>query len=109
MRSSVGQSSKEGGDSKIPMTVQQFTLYNSCMKPITINVSLPVYQQYKIFAKKRGRKVSELIREAMDQYLRDRIENRPSLKDLTPLPLTPLSGVSLFPDDTLAEMLGEND
>lgn len=80
-------------------------LYTTCMKPITINVSSPVYQQYKSFAKKRGRTVSELIREAMERYLCDWIENRPSLQSFSPLMLEPKKGVALLGDDLLEEMI----
>ena len=76
------------------------------MKPITINVSIPVYQQYKDYAFKRGRSVAELIREAMDQFIRERVENRPSLHKFRPIGLEPLPGTNIIGEDLMDEMIG---
>ena len=38
------------------------------MKTITVNVSEPVYEEFREYAKKADRKASELIREAMELY-----------------------------------------
>lgn len=46
------------------------------MKAITVHVSEPVYREYQQFAKKTDRKTAELIREAMDLYLAQRIRQR---------------------------------
>lgn len=79
------------------------------MKPITINVSAPVYKQFQLYAKHRGRKVSELIREAMELFLRSRIENRPSIKSFQPFHLKPVKNADIFGKDLLGEMLEGDD
>ena len=75
------------------------------MNPITIHVSIPGYQQYKTYARKRGRKVAELIREAMEQFIHTRVASRPSLKKFTSLGLDPLSGSKIIGDDLMDEMI----
>jgi predicted transcriptional regulator len=81
------------------------TWYTICMKAITVNVSEPVYRDFQRFAQERDRTTSELIREAMEEYLERRIRSRPSLNDVRPASaggvLRPL-GVE---DDLLDEML----
>jgi len=42
------------------------------MKTITINVSEPVYAEFRRAARVMGRPTSELIREAMEAYRRSR-------------------------------------
>lgn len=54
------------------------------MKTITINVSEPVYEDFRAFALKMDRKASELIREAMEQYRKQHMTQRTSLRDRRP-------------------------
>jgi Ribbon-helix-helix protein, copG family len=80
--------------------------YHHCMKTITVNVSEPVYEEFKRAAKHSGRTTSELIREAMESYRRQHLAPRSDLTGFRPrslgLVLRPLSG----DDDLLDEMLG---
>lgn len=74
------------------------------MKTITINVSEPVYREFRRFAKERDRSTSQLIRDAMEEYRDRRIVSRPSLKESRPISL----GKLLRPIETsglLNEML----
>lgn len=79
--------------------------YCQCMKTITINVSEPVYEDFGRAAQALGRPTSELIREAMEGYRRDRLRPQRDLRGFRPQSLgrvlQPLSG----DDDLLAEML----
>ena len=54
------------------------------MKTITINVSEPIYEEFQQYAKRVDRKAAELIREAMEQYRRQHIQRRTSLRDRRP-------------------------
>lgn len=54
------------------------------MKTITINVSEPVYVDFKRFAKENDRTTSELIREAMDQYRDKKIQRSSSIVQSQP-------------------------
>ena len=49
------------------------------MRAITVNVSLPVYEEFQGYAKEVDRKTSELIREAMEEYRQAHISRRTSL------------------------------
>ena len=62
-------------------------MYDICMKPITFNVSEPIYALFQAEAKKRDRTTSELIRDAMETYIEERIRTKPSLEDWKPLSL----------------------
>lgn len=77
------------------------------MKTITINVSEPVYRDFQEYARRRDRKTSELIREAMEVYRQERIRPRTTLRDLRPSSV----GAVLHPlrpnDDLLQEMLDD--
>jgi hypothetical protein len=77
------------------------------MKTITVNVSEPVYEEFKRFAKHSGRTTSELIREAMESYRREHLTPRRDLAGFRPRSvgrvLRPLTG----DDDLLDEMLGD--
>lgn len=77
------------------------------MKTITVNVSEPTYQEYQAYAKKVGRKASELIREAMEEYRQTHLMRRTSLRDRRPTsvggPIEPITEV----DDLLGEMLDD--
>lgn len=57
------------------------------MKPITINVSEPVYRLFAAEAKKRDRKTSELIRDAMELYLSEKVRPSRSLDAWEPVSL----------------------
>jgi hypothetical protein len=74
------------------------------MKTITVNVSEPVYQDFRKFARKTDRKVSELIREAMEQYRQLHMQRRTTLRDRRPTsvggPISALTGE----DDLLGEI-----
>ena len=77
------------------------------MKTITINVSEPVYNEFKEHAKKTDRKTSELIREAMERYRDAQLVGKASIRNLPPLDggkvLAPLTDK----DDLLGEMLSD--
>lgn len=76
------------------------------MKTITINVSEPVYEDFRRASKTLGRPTSELIREAMETYRRERLRPRALLGSFRPRSL----GAVLVPlgrgEDILGEMLG---
>jgi len=57
------------------------------MKPITINVSVPVYRLFAAEAKKRDRKTSELIRDAMELYLTEKVHPFRALDSWKPVSL----------------------
>lgn len=75
------------------------------MKTITINVSEPVYEDFRRASRRLDRPTSELIREAMEQYRRERLSPRGDLRTFRPRSL----GRALKPlgrdDDLLSEML----
>ncbi len=54
------------------------------MKTITINVSEPVYTDFKRHAEQNDRPTSELIREAMEAYREARIRPIRSLRESRP-------------------------
>ena len=55
------------------------------MKTITINVSEPVYRTFQEYVKTQNRSTSELIREAMEFYEAERISEKTSLRNRTPV------------------------
>lgn len=65
-----------------------FYTYNTCMsyqynlKPVTLYVGAQLYEDYQIQAQKQGRKASELIRNAMQDYAEEHFKNKKSLKDI---------------------------
>ena len=77
------------------------------MKTITVNVSEPVYQDFRVFALKMDRKTSELIREAMELYRQAHMQRRTTLRDRRSTsvggPIAALTGE----DDLLGEMLDD--
>ena len=77
------------------------------MKTITVNVSEPVYEDFRQYARKTDRKASELIREAMELYRQQHMQRRTSLKDRRPAsvggPILPITAV----DDILGNMLDD--
>ncbi|MDT8320544.1 MAG: ribbon-helix-helix protein, CopG family [Xanthomonadales bacterium] len=75
------------------------------MKTITINVSEPVYAEFQAASKAAGRPTSEMIREAMEMYQRERLRPICDLTGFRPRSagrvLRPLTAA----DDLLDEML----
>jgi hypothetical protein len=59
--------------------------YSSCMKTITINVSEPVYRDFREYARQHDRTASEIIREAMEDFRTRKIHRPTSLKDIRPV------------------------
>jgi predicted transcriptional regulator len=74
------------------------------MKAITINVSEPVYREFQRYATALDRTTSELIREAMEDYLDRKLSRRTSLKDLEPVSLGRVLRDTAERGDLLAEM-----
>jgi hypothetical protein len=76
------------------------------MKTISLNVPDPTYRKFQAEARRLDRPAAELIREAMEEYARNRLVRRASLADLQPVslgsPLEPLDWSS----DFLDEMIG---
>jgi hypothetical protein len=75
------------------------------MKTITVNVSEPVYSDFREYARRQDRPTSELIREAMALYRDQRIRPAGSLRDLVPLSLGEVLHPIAADDDLLDEML----
>jgi Arc/MetJ-type ribon-helix-helix transcriptional regulator len=77
------------------------------MKTITINVSEPVYNEFREYAKKVDRNASELIREAMELYRQRHMLRQTSLIDRRPVsvggPIQPITAE----DDLMEEMLDD--
>lgn len=75
------------------------------MKTITINVSEPVYADFKRFAKDQDRTAAELVREAMEAYRQMKIRPPRSLREQEPVSvgviLKPWSGRDDLVDDLL--------
>ena len=75
------------------------------MKTITLNVSEPVYEEFRRASRSLGRPTAELIREAMETYRREHLRPRFDLSGFRPRSV----GKVLRPlgpdDDLLAEML----
>ncbi len=74
------------------------------MKAITINVSEPVYREFQRYAAALDRTTSELIREAMEDFLDQKLSRRASLKDLEPVSLGRVLRDTSTRGDLLAEM-----
>jgi hypothetical protein len=72
------------------------------MKTITINVSETVYREFQEHARVCDRTTSELIREAMELYWRERIRQRPSLRDWKPISVGAVLRPLTREDDILA-------
>jgi len=81
--------------------------YDDHMKTITINVSEPVYAEYRRAARLMGRPTSELIREAMEAYRRTHLTPREDLGQFQPVSLGRVLQPLAPGDDLLAEMLDE--
>jgi hypothetical protein len=74
------------------------------MRTITINVSEPVYEDFRRASKSLGRPTSELIREAMERYRHERLRPRHDLRDLRPRSLGRVLEPLTPEDDLLSEM-----
>lgn len=78
------------------------------MKTITVNVSEPVYEEFRAYAARTDRKASELIREAMEEYRQLHMDRQTSLRDRRPTSvggaIAPITGE----DDILGEMLKDD-
>lgn len=57
------------------------------MKPVTIYVSESVYEEYQDKAARSGTKAALLIRDAMDYYLKEKLEKQNTLSSWQPLHL----------------------
>jgi hypothetical protein len=78
------------------------------MKTITVNVSEPVYEEFQAYAKRVGRKVSELICEAMEFYRQTHLQRRTSLRDRRPPASVGAMVQQITTDDILGEMIDDS-
>jgi predicted transcriptional regulator len=78
------------------------------MKAITINVSEPVYREFQRYATALDRTTSELIREAMEDYLDQKLSRRTSMKDLEPVSLGRVLRDTTTRGDLLVEMRNDD-
>jgi predicted CopG family antitoxin len=76
------------------------------MKTITINVSEPVYEDFRRASRTQGRSTAELIREAMEGYRRQHLRPRRDLRSFRPRSLGKVLKPLTRADDLLAEMIG---
>ena len=74
------------------------------MKTITINVSEPIYREFQARARRTDRTASELIRQAMEEYLRNERGGSGSVLSFQPLDLGRVKKGWSAKDDLLAEM-----
>ena len=77
------------------------------MKTITVNVSEPIYNEFKEYAKHTDRKTSELIREAMERYYKTHLLGKTSIRDLQPLNAGKVLSPLAAKDDLLGDMLDD--
>lgn len=77
------------------------------MKTITINVSEPVYEEFRSHAKRVDRKASELIREAMETYRQMHMQRRTSLRNRHPASVGGPVKLIEANDDIMGEMLSD--
>ena len=54
--------------------------YQYALKPVTLYVGTQLYEDYQIQAQKQGRKASELIRNAMQEYADEHFKTKNSMK-----------------------------
>ena len=54
--------------------------YQYNLKPVTLYVGTQLYEDYQIQAQKQGRKASELIRNAMQEYADEHFKTKNSMK-----------------------------
>jgi hypothetical protein len=75
------------------------------MKTITVNVSEPVYEDFRRASRRLDRPTSELIREAMEQYRQERLRPRGDLLGFRPRSLGRVLRPLTQEDNLLSEML----
>lgn len=56
--------------------------YQYTLKPVTLYVGTQLYEDYQIQAQKQGRKASELIRNAMQEYADEHFKTKNSMKTI---------------------------
>lgn len=76
------------------------------MKTITINVSEPVYEDFRQASRRLDRPTSELIREAMELYRSERLRPAGDLRDFRPRSVGRVLKTLARDEGLLAEMLG---
>ena len=74
------------------------------MKTITINVSEPVYRDFREYARQHDRTASEIIREAMEDFRSRRIRRPTSLKDIRPVSVGKVLQPLMGSEDMLEEL-----
>lgn len=77
------------------------------LKKVTVAVSESVYREFQERAWRDERTVSELIREAMEYYARERLRQSQSVLEFQPFNLGKMKKPLSRKDDLLAEMIGE--
>lgn len=75
------------------------------MKTITINVSEPVYEEFREYSRRSDRPISEIIRQAMEDFRDSRIRRSGSIRDIPVLPIGTMIRDIDSTDDSLGEML----
>lgn len=75
------------------------------MKTITINVSEPVYEEFREYSRRCDRPISEIIRQAMEDFRDQRIHRSGSIRAIPVLPIGKMISELGSSDDTLGEML----
>lgn len=78
------------------------------MKTITINVSETAYEDFRRASRSLGRSTSELIREAMETYRRERLRPPTDLRTFRPRSLGRVLKPLERGEDLLGEMLGSD-
>ena len=77
------------------------------MRTITINVSEPVYEEFREFARKTDRRASELIREAMELFRQRHMRRQTSLRTRRPVSVGgPIQAITAD-DDLFGDMLDD--
>jgi hypothetical protein len=79
------------------------------MKAITVHVPESLYASFRKHAKKAGRPAAELIREALEEYRRARIDESTSLCEWKPASVGRVLRPLDRDDDLLGEMLEGTD
>jgi len=74
------------------------------MKTISLNVPDPTYRKIQEEAKRRDRPAAELIREAMEEYVRNRLVDRLSLRDIEGVSVGKVLRPTDWSEDLLEEM-----
>lgn len=77
------------------------------MKTITINVSEPVYEEFREYSRKVDRPVSELIRQAMEDFRDVRLRSAGSVRSIPTLPVGRMIRDIDSSDDILGEMVDD--